>query len=265
MEAILVIFAVILCLMGALLIGLLRSHAATLRSLAELEERLPRPPNLPHRDSDAPTAYDISGQTPLGDALSYPVASMGSSWLLAFLSSGCGTCEAFWASLATRATAGLPGNIDILVVTKDRATESPSRVLDLSPADIPVVMSSAAWEQYAVAGSPYFVFVDSSGRIAGEGTARTWAQVKSLFRDFLFDIDLSSRFDFSRLASVDRSPIAILPRDDIARDDAALDAAGLRRGDPSLVAPFFDDHRDESSQDSSQDLEEGRADASTRH
>jgi hypothetical protein len=164
---------------------------------------------------------------------------VGSPWLLAFLSSGCGTCEGFWASLSSREGAKLPGNVDILVVTKDRAAESPSRLLELSPKDIPVVMSSLAWEHYAVAGSPYFVFVDSSGRIAGEGTARTWDQVKSLFRDFLLDIDLSNRFDFTQIGAGSRLAIGP-PRDDTVRDDAALLSAGIQRGDPSLFAPFFE-------------------------
>ena len=42
-------------------------------------------------------------------------------------------------------------------------------------------MSSQAWEDYAVPGSPYFVLVD--GAIRGEGVATTWPALSSLVAD----------------------------------------------------------------------------------
>ena len=49
--------------------------------------------------------------------------------------------------------------------------ESPSRLRDLAPADVPVVMSSQAWEDYGVTMSPYFVLVGADGEVRGEGAA----------------------------------------------------------------------------------------------
>ena len=47
---------------------------------------------------------------------------------------------------------------------------------------VPVVMSSQAWEDYAVPGSPYFVLVER-GEIRGEGVATTWDALTSLLGD----------------------------------------------------------------------------------
>jgi len=55
--------------------------------------------------------------------------------------------------------------------------------------------------------------------VAGEGTAREWPQVASLLRDALFD---------ARLAG---------GRDDPARADGELTAAGITQDHPSLRGP----------------------------
>ena len=43
-------------------------------------------------------------------------------------------------------------------------------------------MSSEAWEDYAVPGSPYFVLVQD-GEVRGEGVATTWQALRSLVGD----------------------------------------------------------------------------------
>jgi hypothetical protein len=74
------------------------------------------------------------------------------------------------------------------VVVKDAAYESPSKLARLAPPDVPVVQSSAAWDEFNVRMSPYFCFVDgSSGEVRSEGAAMTWDQVSSLLTDALFD------------------------------------------------------------------------------
>ena len=81
-----------------------------------------------------------------------------------------------------------------VVVVKDPAVESPSKLRDLAPADVDVVHSSAAWEDFGVAMSPYFCFVDgASGEVRSEGSAMTWEQVASLLRDALLDEELAAR------------------------------------------------------------------------
>jgi hypothetical protein len=75
-------------------------------------------------------------------------------------------------------------------------------------------MSSTAWTDYNVPGSPYFVLVDGRiGRVRGEGTGATWEQVKNLLRQASDDADDSSRE---------------------TRIDRELQAHGIEPGDPSL-------------------------------
>jgi hypothetical protein len=43
-------------------------------------------------------------------------------------------------------------------------------------------MSSAAWRDYAVPATPYFVYVEG-GHVHGEGSASGWEQILALLRD----------------------------------------------------------------------------------
>ena len=81
-----------------------------------------------------------------------------------------------------------------MVVVKDPALESPSRLRELAPAGVEVVQSSAAWEDFGVAMSPYFCLVDGrTGAVRSEGSAMTWEQVGSLLRDALLDEEVAAR------------------------------------------------------------------------
>ncbi len=114
------------------------------------------------------------------------------STLLAFLSSGCLTCQTFWEGLASGTRRPLPGEARVVVVTKDPAFESPSRLRELAPPDVPVVMSSAAWEAYKISMSPYFVYIDgATGEVRSEGSASAWPQVASLLRDAMADYEMA--------------------------------------------------------------------------
>jgi hypothetical protein len=218
-TALLAAQTVVLVLLALLVAGLLRSHAEILRRLADLEApasaRQPIADGLAEPRPDAPQAADVSGRTPAGDAVHVAVTRPSAPTLLAFLSSGCGTCQGFWETLAADPP-GLPEPVEVLVVTKGWDEESPSRIAQLAPAGVRTVMSSQAWRDYRVPGSPYFVLVGGHGQVAGEGTAREWPQVASLLRDALLD---------ARLAG---------GRDDPERADLELAAAGLRPDHPSL-------------------------------
>ncbi len=75
-------------------------------------------------------------------------------------------------------------------------------------------MSSAAWAEYRVPGSPYFVLVDGpAGRVRGEGTGATWEQVSTMLRQANDDAS-----DDGREVRIDRE----------------LLAHGIVPGDPSL-------------------------------
>jgi hypothetical protein len=226
MTILVAIETLLLVLLAVLVAGLLRSHAEILRRLgpAAGAGAGPDPPEAPARAEV--TAPDIAGTTLDGAAVQMGRGPGRRSTLLAFLSSGCLTCERFWSSLASGGAPSMPGDARIVAVTKDRSHESPSRLRELAGDGAPVVMSSSAWERYEVPTSPYFVYVDgASGEIQGEGAAAGWEQVASLLRDALDDIAIADgpegRSGPARANRVDRD----------------LEAAGIHPGHPSLY-PF---------------------------
>jgi hypothetical protein len=188
MTAIVSVETVLLVLLLVLVAGLLRSNAEILRRLAAGEVGHPDgPPVLapeaaPAREPGA-AAPALAGPTPSGDAVSLDFAAPGGvPTLLAFLTSGCGTCAGFWEALGARP---LPSAVRTVVVTHGTERERPARLRDLAPAGMPVVMSSQAWKDYGVPGSPYFVLID--GAIRGEGVATTWDALSSLVGDAIED------------------------------------------------------------------------------
>ena len=218
LTVLVVIETLLLALLAFVVVGLLRSHAEMLRRLPGEDEAHPgvpgpRPVALEDRRSgadaapavDAPripahlpgpraqtaSAVDLSGRTLEGDAVVTPVATAGAPTLVAFLSSGCLTCRTFWDGLRAGAHLPMPDGARVVVVTKDRDQESPSRLRDLAPADVPVVMSSEAWGAYGVSLSPFFVMVGADGEVRGEGAASSWEQVRSLLADAVADEELA--------------------------------------------------------------------------
>ena len=99
-------------------------------------------------------------------------AASGSDTLFAFLSTGCLTCQTFWDGLRPGVRQPMPGGARVIVVVKDPAFESPSKLATLAPPDVPVIQSSQAWEDFGVQMSPYFCFVDGrsgDGALGGRG------------------------------------------------------------------------------------------------
>jgi hypothetical protein len=211
LTVLVVIETMLLALLSFVVVGLLRSHAEILRRLPEedapaagtgprpvaLEDRrgesrppadTPRiPSHLPGPRAEVTPAHDLAGRSLDGSAVVLPVATAGTPTLVAFLSSGCLTCRTFWDGLREGAHLPMPGDARVVAVTKDREMESPSRLLDLAPTDVPVVMSSEAWGRYGVTMSPYFVMVGADGEVRGEGAAGSWEQVRSLLADAVAD------------------------------------------------------------------------------
>ncbi len=226
-TALVVALAVAVGLLALLVAGLLRSHAEILRILHGLgvteDEVLGRRPPAaapaPVRLSGAQAA-DVTGTTPQGGAVRVGVVATDHPTLLAFLSSGCAGCGPFWDGPGP--TALPPGEPRLAVVTRGPEQESPPAVAALAPPGVTVVMSSEAFEDYAVPATPYFVLVDGpSGRVAGEGTATSWEQLAGLLGR----------------ASADAGHAAQARRRHGARlrdTDAELAAAGIEPGDPTL-------------------------------
>jgi hypothetical protein len=183
MVALVSVETVLLVLLVVLVAGLLRSHAEILRRLGPAEdagpEVIPPPAERGLRGQDAAA---IAGTTPDGDAVALGFDGRAASpTLLAFLSTGCSVCADFWQALGERR---LPG-VQTVIVTHGQERERPRRLRELAPAGVPVVMSSAAFADYGVPGSPYFVLVD--GSVRGEGSAPTWEALSSLVADALED------------------------------------------------------------------------------
>ncbi len=236
MAILITVETLILALLTLLVAGLLRSHAEILRQLAELGggaapsaasgEELP-----PARDGGSP-AFDIAGATVAGDAVKVAVAGARGNTLLAFLSSGCLPCRRLWQGL-NGGHLRFPGGARLVVVTKDRTEESPTRLHELARSDVTLVMSSAAWDDYGVKGSPYFIYVDGpAGHVHSEGSATSWDQVASLLRDALADDELSRLQDGA--SQPVRGGAADGSAQRVRRADEELAAAGIHPGHHSL-------------------------------
>jgi hypothetical protein len=253
---------VVVVLLAGLVAGLLRSHADILRALHSLGAGVGDPsavadpsgrigdvdaapsdtgaplhigPPLPG-DRDSWSAYDIEGADPHGDAVAVSVAHGNHLTLLAFLSSGCTTCAGFWAALGEPDSGGLPTDVRAVVVTKGPELEIPAEVRRRAPPGTTVVMSSRAWDDYEVPGSPFFVLVDGrTHRRVGEGVARQFAQVADLVR--------RARADAVATTVPTRPGVAsgLGGKAREALNDGELMAAGIHPGHASLYPESLDD------------------------
>lgn len=229
MTVIIAAETLVLALLALLVVGLLRSHGEILRRLdartgrqgQTIDPSIPQPPD---REIGG-TALDLRGVSLSGNAIKLAFPEGGSNTILAFLSSGCDICHDFWAAFAGDGRDQLPRGTELIILTKDANFESPSKLVELAPPDVPVVMSTEAWDDYEVPVAPYFVYIDgASGGIQGEGAARSWGQLTSLFADFLLE----------RKEDVPQTETAGGHQARAARVDAELGGAGVAETDPSL-------------------------------
>ena len=237
MVVVTIVIGVLLVVALVYIVALLRSHADILRRLALLEERagagartaspelgaaqgdgVPAAPAI--GGSEVTTAGPISGTTLHGDSVTLSFGPGSPMSLIAFLTSGCTSCAPLWAGLhEARDLASLAPRI--AVVTHDPTRESPTRLERLAPAGTEVIMSSAAWADYAVPGSPHFVLTDGAGGILGRGSALSWAQLQTMVAD--------ARADSRRAAGSARTTA-----ERAERSEHALASAGIGPGHPSL-------------------------------
>ncbi|MEA2702516.1 MAG: hypothetical protein QOD63_461 [Actinomycetota bacterium] len=234
MTALIVVEAAAIVLLGVLVVGLLKSHAEILRQLHVLggrrgeEVRHPVPVDLAVGGSTGAPAHDLAGETPGGEAAAVAVAGAADNTVLAFLSSGCLTCAGFWEAMGPGGELRLPAQTRVVAVTKGPEDESVAAVRALAPPGRTVVMSTQAWLDYEVPGSPYFVHVSgATGRVVGEGTAATWAQVASLVNRAHDDAQATTSTSAARPGTPADGPRG-------ARIDQELMAAGIHPGDPRL-------------------------------
>lgn len=240
MLALVVVLVTMVLLLGVLVVGLLRSHADIIRALHSLGVGVGDPAaDHTHGGTDSPVAlrlgpslpaerssssvHDVEGVTPGGDAVVVSTATSGLT-LLTFLSSGCSSCAAIWAAL------GDPGQratlaARVVVVTKGPEFESPDGIAAKTPLGITAVMSTAAWADYEVPGSPFFVLVDGvTGTRVGEGVAQHLSQIA----------ELVARAEVDTRPPVAGAPVGMTGPEREAANDAQLQGAGIGPGHPSL-------------------------------
>lgn len=243
MLAVVVAEGVAIALLAVLVLGLLRSHALILRALHELGAGLEleesagtqgaagpvpvdlQPAVVARARPESSRAPDLLGTALDGAVLSAPVGR--GRTLVAFLTSGCSVCQSFWTVLSE--SVEVPGNARLVVCVKGPEQESTGEVRRLAAPGLPVLQSSAAWSDYQVPGSPYFVFVED-GTITGEGSATSWAAVRDLMAQAGVD---QAEATAARSGS---SAVGADGPDDATRIDRELHAAGIQPGHHSLYA-----------------------------
>lgn len=185
-TVILTLLTVVVALLVVLVVGLLRSHAQILRVLHTLGVQ-------PGGDAEGSSVaasrgegraphlnVEIDGSTPDGYPLTIPLVGASRSTLLVFLTSTCTTCADFWTALTGAGRLRIPGDAQLVVVTKGEEAESAARVRRLAATQVPVLMSSAGWAAFDVAVAPSFAFVDGeSGVVVSKGVATSWEEVVS--------------------------------------------------------------------------------------
>ena len=132
------------------------------------------PPAVPDVEAEG-DAVDVRGADPEGEPTVVPLTDTARPTLLAFLSTSCSICVSLWERLLAGELEGqVPGVVPV-VVTKDAPLEDVERIRQLSSATLPVVLSSEAWDDYEVPGSPYVMVVSAApGSVETEGHVATW-------------------------------------------------------------------------------------------
>ncbi|MDE0139191.1 MAG: hypothetical protein OXM57_11345 [bacterium] len=233
MALALVLLSCAVAVLALLVFGLLRSHAEIIRALHRagipLEEsgghagRPDAPVEL--RPPPDGAAHDIVGTSPGGNPIKISVTDARGLTLLAFLSSGCRTCETFWTAFAEADLDLSDARTRLVIVGQDPPLESETAFAALAPPGVKTVLSSAAWQDYDVPGSPYFALVDgTNNRMVGSGTAANWDQMRNMLRTALGDY----------LREIDPERGTTSGRDRARRADEALAAAGIGRDHPSV-------------------------------
>jgi hypothetical protein len=105
-----------------------------------------------------------------------------------------------------------------IVVTKGPSSESPAKVAEFAGPKMRVVMSDETWDDFKVPVTPYFMLVDRSGRIVGEGSATNLERLLDLFRR----------------SAADATPVRMSTRGREKFTDSRLSESGVTPGDSSL-------------------------------
>ena len=225
MTAVVVIEGLVIVLLAILVAGLLKSHAEILRQLDALgasedgsvtvgsPQTRPKTTGFEKAPATTLTGVDLSG-----GAVTVSLEQGRGNTLVAFLSSGCLSCETFWSEFQGDFDLPTPDTRTV-IVTKGPESESPSKVRDLAPPRLTLLMSDETWDVFRVPMTPYFLLVDGSGMVVGEGAASSWRHLLGLLRQSAADA---------------ANPIHLDTGSRLQLTDAQLLDAGVQPGDPSL-------------------------------
>jgi len=134
------------------------------------EEILRRLRPIPtYRDHPATSPRDIAGVDPGGETVTLRIRESAEPVLLLFLSADCLGCRDLWEGTAALARA-LPDDVRRVIVTRGPEREDAGAIAALAPEDVTTVMSSAAYDDYRVAGAPFLVVV-AGNEVRTEGVA----------------------------------------------------------------------------------------------
>lgn len=193
MTAVVVIEGIVILLLALLVGGLLKSHAEILRQLHALgvnedgsvagSSAQPRPRTTGFEKAPASS---LEGVGIGGDSLAVSLEHGHGNTLVAFLSSTCSSCQTFWRELSGEFDLPTPDTRTV-IVTKGPQSESPLKVAELAPANLPLVMSTETWDTFRVPMTPYFMLVNGEGNVVGEGAASTWSHLLGLLRQSVAD------------------------------------------------------------------------------
>jgi hypothetical protein len=139
---------------------------------ADILSRLRPVPTYSGRPTTCP--HDVVGVDPAAAPCRIGVVEATEPVLLLFLSAGCLGCRDLWEGLADL-QGGLHGSARLAVVTKSPGDEDPAAIAALAgPAPdalgVAVVMSTAAYRDYRVAGPP-FLAVAAADAVLTESVA----------------------------------------------------------------------------------------------
>jgi hypothetical protein len=225
MEAVVVIEGVVIVLLAILVGGLLKSHAEILRQLHALGAgedgavTIGTPQTRPRTTGfEKAPATTLAGVDLSGSAITLSLEHGRGNTLLAFLSSGCLSCQTFWDEFGGEYELPAPDTRTV-IITKGPGSESPAKVRALAPQRVPLLMSDQVWDTFKVPMTPYFLMVDGDGMVVGEGAASGWQHLLGLLRQSAADAA-----DPVRLDTEGRKQFT----------DAQLRDAGVLPGDPSL-------------------------------
>jgi len=226
MTALVIIEGVVILLLAILVAGLLKSHAEILRQLAALgvtedgavsvgtAQTRPRTTGMERAPANTLHGVNLDGS----EQTMSLVHGRGPT-LVAFLSSGCLSCQTFWNELQGDIELPTPDTRPV-IVTKGPGSESVAKVRDLVPTRVPLIMSDETWEAFRVPMTPYFLLVDGAGMVMGEGAASSWRHLLGLLRQ-------SAR---------DAMPAGLDAEGREAFTDLQLRQAGIEPGDGSLYS-----------------------------